>query len=286
MRIRPLVLALALGTVFATAAPAHADPVEVEATVSPVEVQPGDTFTVTETVHNISSGSILNPTIRLFGKETTLTSYADLVSCSGAGSTCATVDDPNGAGPIGYQAIMPRAMDGFESVTVVFTLKVKPDATGAVHTLQGQLLGRNYGIFPTDVATLTVVTQADVAVSMTATPRTSLLSGRIDLTVRVTNFGPGKMRSAEVRGTLAAGLTSNAGSRCTGGAHPVCTFGELASGASVTGTFSVPLGLLYIGLPYRMSVAKTASTPADPNTTNDSATTTCTVLTPLLVNCG
>jgi hypothetical protein len=269
------------------ATPASADSLAVEATVSPSEVQPGDTFTVTETVHNNGSGSILNPTIRLFSKETVLTSYASLVSCSGAGATCTTVDNPPGSGNvIGYMAVLPGAMNGFESDTVVFTLRVKADASGAVHTLQGQLLGRNDGIDPQDVATLTVITQADAGVSLTATPKPNLLTGRIDVTVRVTNYGPGKLRSAEVRGALTTGLTANSGTRCSGGAQPVCTFGELAAGTSATGTFSVPLGLLYIGLPYRIAVSKTASSPTDPNAANNSAATTCTVLTPLLVSCG
>jgi hypothetical protein len=285
MRIRPLVVVASMAAAFVVAAtPASADTLTVEATVSPAEVQPGDTFTVTETAHNNGFGSILNPTIRVLSKEVPLASYADLVSCSGAGATCTTVDGPSG--PVGYMAVLPAAMGGFESDTIVFTLKVKADATGAVHTLQGQLLGRNDGIDPVDVATLTVITQADVAVSMTATPKFGLLVPRIDVTVRVTNNGPGKLRSAEVRGTLSAGLTANSGSKCTGGAQPVCTFGELAPGASTTGTFSVPLGLLYIGLPYRLAVAKTTSSPTDPNAANNSAATTCTVLTPLIVSCG
>jgi hypothetical protein len=277
----------AVSAAFVVATPANADPVEVSATVSPTEVQPGDTFMVTETVHNIHQFSILNPTLRLLSKETNLTTYADLVSCSGAGATCTTLDGTDG--PIGYQAILPRAMDGFESDTVVFTLRIKPDPTDAVHTLQGQLFGRNYGIFPQDVATLTVITRADVAVGITATPKPGLLSPRIDVAVRVTNNGPGRMKSAEVGGTFTQGLTSNSGPQCTGGSHPVCTFGELAAGASTTGTFSVPLELLYIGLPYQISAAKTASSPTDPNSANsanNSAATTCTVVTPLLVHCG
>jgi hypothetical protein len=287
MRLRPLLLATTMAAAFvAAASPASADTLSVEATVSPGEVQPGDTFTVTETVHNLTFGSILQPTIRLFSKETPLVSYADMVSCAGVGSSCTTVAATPDGPPAGYMAVMPRAMNGLESVTIVFTLRVKQDAQGAVHTLQGQLLGSNDGIFPQDVATLTVITQADAAVSLTTTPRIGLLASRIDVNVRVTNNGPGRLRSAQVTGTLTQGLTGNAGTNCTGGTHPVCTFGELAPGASATSTFSVPIGLLYIGLPYRIAVASTASSPTDPNGANNSAATTCTVITPLLVNCG
>ncbi|MEV4311906.1 hypothetical protein [Actinocrispum sp. NPDC049592] len=267
------------------ATPASADGLAVEATVSPGQVQPGDAFTVTETVHNNTSGSILSPTIRLFSKEVPLPSYATMEGCSGLPDlTCTTVDTPSG--PIGYMAVMSRAMNGFETVTIVFNLRVKADAQGAVHTLQGQLLGRNDGIDPVDVATLTVIAQADAAVSLSAVPKAGLLVPRIDVTVRVTNNGPGKLTSAEVRGALSPGLTANSGPGCTGGSQPVCTFGEIASGASATGTFSVPLGLLYIGLPFRISATKTASTPTDPVAANNSAATTCTVVTPLLVSCN
>ncbi len=285
MRLRPLVLVSAMAAAFVAAAtPASADGLAVEATVSPSQVQPGDAFTVTETVHNNTSGSILNPTIRLFSKEVPLPSYATMESCSGAGSTCTTVDTPSG--PIGYMAVMPRAMNGFETVTIVFTLRMKADAQGAVHTLQGQLLGRNDGTDPVDVATLTVIAQADAAVSLSAVPKAGLLVPRIDVIVRVTNNGPGKVTSAEVRGALSPGLTANSGPGCTGGSQPVCTFGEIASGSSATGTFSVPLGLLYIGLPFKISATKTASAPTDPVAGNNSAATTCTVVTPLLVSCN
>jgi hypothetical protein len=285
MRIRSLAAAgiTLLAMALLTATPAGADEPEVEATVSPAEVQPGDLVTITETVHNTHSFSILNPTIRVLSKESPLTSYAELVGCTGA-PTCTTLDGPGG--PIGYQAVLAEALSGFQSWTITFTLRIKADAPGAVHTVQGQLFGRNYGIFPVDVGSLTVITEADVAVALTATPKFGLLVPRLDFTVKVTNKGPGKLKSAEVRGKLSPGLTANAGSKCIGGAQPVCTFGELAVGASVTGTYSVPLGLLYIGLPYQFSATRTASSPTDPNTANDSASTSCTVITPLLVGCG
>ncbi|ALG14085.1 DUF11 domain-containing protein [Kibdelosporangium phytohabitans] len=285
MRIRPVLFVCTVLAALCTATPAYADPVEVEAVVSPAEVQPGDTFTVTETVHNVHQFSILNPTLRLFSTPTTLTEYTELVSCTGPGvASCATVDGPTG--PTGYQAILAGAMSGFESQTATFTLRVKPGAQGAVHTVQGQLFGRNYAIFPANVATLTVIDRADPAVAVTATPRTGLLVPKIDVVVRVTNNGPGRMRSAEVKGGLTQGLTANAGSGCTGGAAPVCAFGELAPGASATASFSVPIGLLHIGLPYQLSATKTASSPNDPDSANNSAATTCRVLSVLLVNCG
>lgn len=286
MRIRPLLLAVVTAAAFIVAAvPASADTLSVDGTISPNQVQPGDTFTVTVTAHNNGFGSILNPTIRVLSKETPLASYADMVGCSGvSGATCTTVDGPTG--PVGYMAVLPQAMGAFETDTVAFTLKAKADAQGSVNTVQGQLLGRNDGTDPVDIGTLTVITQADVAVSVTATPKFALLVPRIDVSVRVTNNGPGTMKSASVRGTLSPGLSANSGTLCSGGVQPVCSFGELAPSSSATGTFSVPIGLLYIGLPYQFGASRTASVPTDPVAGNDSSTTTCTVITPLLVSCG
>lgn len=288
MRIRPLlvIVAAVAATALSIAAPAFADEnIEVTGTVSPSVVQPGDTFTVTETVRNRAFFSVLSPTIRVLSTPADLASFADLVSCSGApGVTCTTLDGPSG--PVGYKAVLPDAIGGLETHTVTFMLRVKPDAEGAVHTIQGQMFGSNYGVVPENLGTLTVISEADVAVGFTATPKFGLLVPRIDMTVKVTNKGPGKLRSAEVKGALAQGLRANAGDKCTGGTQPVCTFGELAPGASTTGTFSVPIGLLYIGLPYQFSVAKGASNPADPNSANNSAATSCRVVTLLLVSCG
>jgi hypothetical protein len=287
MRIRPLLVAAAVAaTVSSIATPAYADQnIEVTGTVSPTEVQPGDTFTITETVRNHAFFSVIGPTVIALSAPDGLASFADMVSCSGApGVTCATVDGPNG--PVGYKAILPVAIGALETHTVSFTLRVKPDAEGAVHTIQGQMWGSNYGVVPENIGTLTVISEADVAVGLTATPKFGLLVPRIDMTVKVTNKGPGKLRSAEVKGALAQGLRANAGDKCAGGTQPVCTFGELAPGASATGTFSVPIGLLYIGLPYQFSVAKGASNPTDPNSANNSAATSCRVVTLLLVSCG
>ncbi|MBP2322239.1 hypothetical protein JOF56_002624 [Kibdelosporangium banguiense] len=287
MRIRPLLVAAAVTTtMFAVATPALADEnIEVTGTVAPAEVQPGDTFTITETVQNHAFFSVIGPTVIALSTPEGLASFADMISCSGqAGVTCATVDGPNG--PVGYKAILPVAIGGHETHTVSFTLRVKPDAVSAVHTIQGQMWGSNYGVVPENIGTLTVVAEADVAVGLTATPKLGLLVPRIDMTVKVTNNGPGKLRSAEVKGAMTQGLQANAGSKCTGGAQPVCTFGELAPGASTTGTYSVPIGLLYIGLPFQFSATRTASSPNDPNSANNSAATSCRVVSLLLVSCG
>jgi hypothetical protein len=50
--------------------------------------------------------------------------------------------------------------------------------------------------------------------------------------------------------------------------------------------FSVPIGLLDIGIPFQFTATRTKSTPPDPNPANDSATVSCTAVSVLLAGCS
>jgi hypothetical protein len=279
------VAAIATLPSLAAIAPAQADSPEVEVSLSAGTVNPGDTVVVTETVHNIDGGSILNPTIRILSRPGNLTTYATMVGCTGA-PTCSTLDGADG--PIGYQAVLDAALSGFESHTATFTLKIAPDAPDGQQVIQGQLFGRNYGTEPVDGPALTINGKADAAVALTAAPKLGLLVPRIDFALKTTNNGPGVLRDAVVTTTLPAGLTATqAGPGCVPSAGKLtCAIGSLAAGATATSAFSVPLKLLSIGVPYRFGAVRTASASIDPNPANDHADTACTVVTPLLVRCG
>jgi hypothetical protein len=109
----------------------------------------------------------------------------------------------------------------------------------------------------------------------------------LDFTVRVTNNGPGTVTAANVAATIHPGLRAAGSSTCTAtstGAR--CGFGTIAAGHSAVATFSVPGGLLDIGLPFQFSATRTSSTPADPNSANDSSTQTCSVVSVLLASCS
>lgn len=282
--------ALAAAGVVAVGTPAAADTPQVALTVSPSTVTPGDTVTVTETVANINGFTILQPKVKLFGSPATLTDYTSLTSCdAGPGGTCGTVTDGDG-NPIGYQAVLGSALGGFQQAVITFTLTVNPTADSSVDTLQGQLSGANYDTGVVDGPSLTVDARADLAVKLTGTPVHSGLLGltlTLDFAVTVTNNGPGTVRAATVTATVQPGLHANSGSSCTstsGGA--VCTFGTIAPGKKATATFSVPGGLLDIGLPFRFQASRTSSTPVDPNSANDSSAQTCTVVSVLLASCS
>ncbi|WP_020666882.1 DUF11 domain-containing protein [Amycolatopsis nigrescens] len=268
----------------ATASPAAAAEPEVEVSVSPSTAQPGDVLTVTETIRNQTGGSILNPTARLFSEPTPITAYSTLEGCTGA-AVCTTVDGPDG--PVGYQAVLAAAMDNNQAVTVTFTLRLSAELTELDETLLGQLFGRNYATEKTPGPALTVRADADASVKLTGTPKFGLLVSRLEFTVTIGNAGPARLRNAKVTTTLPAGLNANASGACAAGAAGVvCTVPELAAGATTKLTFSVPLKLLSLGLPYRFTASRTASDSHDPNPANDTAATTCTVLTPLLAGCG
>jgi uncharacterized repeat protein (TIGR01451 family) len=153
--------------------------------------------------------------------------------------------------------------------------------------LRGQLFGTNYATSPVDGPTLTVNARADIAVGLTGAPhKNGLLGLSLDFTVTVTNNGPATVRSATVTATVPRGLLASSTSCATSSGGAVCSFGTVPVGGWATATFSVPAGLLDIGLPFRFTVRRTASAPTDPNPANDSASTTCTVVSVLLASCA
>jgi len=279
--VTTLLVALAATGAVALAAPASADTVGVALTVSPSTVTVGNSVTVTETVTNTNGFTILQPTVRLFSTPDTITGITTMTSCDpGAGGTCATLSN-------GYEAILGAAIGGGGSATVSFTLNVDPTAASAVETLEGQLVATNFvtGLVPGP--TLTINALADLGVTLTGKPDPGLLSMTLDFTVKVTNNGPGSLKNATYTAS-ASGLDIRGSSTCT--AHnnstATCTFGTLAAGRSANATFTVPIGLLDIGIPFTFTVTRTTSTPTDPNPANDKSSTTCTVVSVLLASCG
>ncbi len=281
-------VALAAAGVVATSASASADTPEVAITVSPSTAQPGDTVTVTETVTNINGFTILQPTASLFSTPDALPGYTTLTHCdAGAGGTCGTITDGNGH-PVGYRAVFGGALGGYSSAVATFTLTLDANDDSAVETLEGQLSGANYGTGVVSGPMLTVNAKADVAVALTGTPQRAGLLGlslNLDFTVTVTNDGPAALRSATVTATVPMGLRATSTSCTTSGGGAVCSFGAVPVGGKATATFSVPSGLLTIGLPFTFGAKRSASSPTDPNPANDSATSTCTVLGVLAASC-
>jgi hypothetical protein len=131
--------------------------------------------------------------------------------------------------------------------TTVWTLRVKDTAAPGQFTLQHQFVGDNYAFETFDGPVITI-----------GNPSTN----------------------ADIKIALAASGCAHVGTTRTVN----CDVASLASGASATAKFSVNGGLLALGS-YTTTAVRTASSPADPNSANDSASKTCSALTGLIVTC-
>lgn len=266
---------LLTGTQVALAAP-PSSAIEVSTT----SVAPGETFTVTQTLSNDRDFTILGAKAGMYAKEpASLPGLVDLVACPGA-----VACDQLGSS---YRSGFGDVPAG-ESRTVTWTFRVKDDAPAGTITVQHQFIGENFAFEILDGPALTIeqpTTNADIAVSMTASVRTLLIS-RITYTVTIKNNGPAAASDVRVVGAIPNRLRY-AGGTCTrvGSTQTVnCDVASLASGASTTRTFAADAGLLTVGK-LVATAQRTTSSPADPVAGNDKATRTCTALTSLLVRC-
>ncbi|MHA7630475.1 FG-GAP-like repeat-containing protein [Corallococcus sp. M7] len=127
---------------------------------------------------------------------------------------------------------------------------------------------------------------ADVAVQLNARPTKCNRTPCLRYDVTVTNNGPEPLDRATITASLPAPLTASTGGDCTPGTRSAtCGFGAVAPGATQRRSFTVPLNLFTLGLPYTVTARRTASAPMDPNPTNDSDSSRCIVVGPLLVLC-
>ncbi|MEV4056046.1 DUF11 domain-containing protein [Amycolatopsis sp. NPDC049688] len=273
----------ALATAFIAIAPAaQADTPTSSVEVSPATVLPGQNFTVTQTIHNPTDFTVTFAKGALYGTPTAITDVVDVVSCT---NTTAVGCFQAGSS---YRAAFGDLEAG-GTRTTVWTLHVKDTAAPGQFTLQHQFVGDNYAFDILDGPVITIAepaTQADVKVALGATGHGGL-NARIDYTVTVTNTGPSAATGIRVVATYPAGLSFGSGSGCVhvAGTRTVnCDVASLASGASATPKFSVNGGLLALGS-YTATAVRTASSPSDPNSANDSASKTCSALTGLIVTC-
>jgi uncharacterized repeat protein (TIGR01451 family) len=273
----------ALATAFIAIAPAaQADTPTSSVEVGPTTVLPGQTFTVTQTIHNPTDFTVTFAKAAIYGNPTAITDVADIVSCTNTTSV----------GCFQFGSSYRAAFGDLEAggtKTTVWTLRVKDTAAPGSFTLQHQFVGDNFSFDTLDGPVITVAdpsSQADVKVALGATGHGGL-NARIDYTVTVTNTGPSDAAGIRVVATYPPGLSFGGGTGCAhvAGTRTVnCDVASLATGASATPKFSVNGGLLALGS-YTTTAVRTASSPADPNTANDSASKTCSALTGLIVTC-
>lgn len=277
-RIRIALLStVALSTVAlcALATPAYAaDPLPSTATASVTSAHPGDTFTVTEEIHNPTDFVVTSARAALYAKETPLTGVLDLLSCTGSAAPCYDYLS-SFRGPAGDLA--PG-----ETRSVTFTFRVKDTAPAGTLTLQDQFVGDNYAFDVYDGPSLAVTGgKADLAVSMTAT-RHPGLDARVDYALTVSNAGPATATGIRLAVTAPKGYPFVAGAGCA--KTSTCAISTLAVGAKATVHYSLKVGLLNFGR-FTTSAHLAGSSPADPNVKNDTASRTCTAVTGLYLSC-
>lgn len=254
-----------------------APPEPSSASASTPEVAPGGTFTVSVEVFNPEDFTVTEASAQLRVVEAPISAAFELVSCTGG--ACSEYS------PTSYRGFVGDLAPG-TGATVTFTLR----ALGVFgsNTLEHQLVGGNFSFAAGTGPVVTVVGApqvADVAVALDASA-SGLLVSRITYRVSVVNRGPAATTALRVRGVYAYGLAWAGGSGCVrdGSRGAVCDFPPLPSGGRASATFSVNAGLLALGS-FSATATRDSSSPADPNSGNDSARRSCTALTGLLVRC-
>lgn len=276
-----------LTTVAATAAAflalapaAQAELPSSSADVNPTTLLPGQTFTVSETIHNTRDFTVTYAKAAIYDSVAPLTDVVDLVSCTGVTDIGCFQAGSSYRAPFGD-------LEAGGTRTAVFTLRVKDTAAPGSFTLRHQFVGDNYAFDILDGPVVTIApSQADVKVALAASGHGGL-SARIDYTLTVTNAGPADATGIRVVATYPSGLSFGSATGCgPGGTGRTlnCDVASLSSGSSATATFSLNGGLLALGS-YTTTVQRTASAPTDPNSANDSAAKTCSALTGLVVTC-
>ncbi|QEU81851.1 hypothetical protein CP968_29370 [Streptomyces subrutilus] len=183
-----------------------------------------------------------------------------------------------------------RYFDEGASTTTTVYIPFKDTATGPVPLSASLTENLGTGTVVTPLGSLTInntPAAADLSVALDASPK-GLGVVYATFTATVTNHGPAATTAAAVRFTYPAGFTLPSATGCTvdSAARTVtCDLGPLASGASTTRTLGLHASLLTIGSHLTVTAARTTSTPADPTPANDTATTTCSALTGLLIRC-
>jgi hypothetical protein len=259
----------------ATAAP----PEPSAATLGASEVAPGDTFTVSVELFNPQNFTVSGAAAQLRVVEAPITSVFELVSCTGG--TCFEYSPTSYRGGVGDLAAGAGA-------TVVFTFRVVDAAAFGTYTLEHQLVGGNFSFpagFGPAVSVIGAPQATDLAVSLDASPR-GILTSRVTYTVSVENLGPANASAVRIAGSYAPGFGWSSGNGCVrnGSRGVVCEFASIPAGGSVSASYSVNAGLLTLGS-FSSTVTRASSSPADPNSGNDSARRSCTALTGLLVRC-
>jgi uncharacterized repeat protein (TIGR01451 family) len=281
-RVLGICVAAAAGVVgLPTAVAVAAPPNPSDVVVSSTTVAQGGLLTVSVELFNPQNFTVTSANASLRLPDSSIVDVLNLDSCTGSVAGC-------GAYLSSYRGSVGDLAPG-QSKVVVFTFHVKDTAEPGVYALEHQLTGGNYAFEAVIGPSLTITGEpqaADVAVALSASPP-GILTSRVTFTVSVANSGPAAASGVVISGTYPSAFSWGSGSGCVrvGTSRNVrCEFATLPVGGTASARFTVNANLLALGS-FSTSVARSASSPSDPNSHNDSARWSCTAVTGLLVRC-
>ncbi|GAA4227404.1 DUF11 domain-containing protein [Streptosporangium album] len=183
-----------------------------------------------------------------------------------------------------------RSFDPGDTNRTVVYLPFKDTASGSVPLHATLTENFDDGPVTTDLGDLTINAippAADLAVSLDASPK-NLGVLYATFTATVTNQGPATATAARLRFTYPKGFAQPSAPGCavnTSARTATCDLGALPAGGSVTRSLGLHTQLLTISNHLTVTAARLDSTPADPRSSNDTASATCSAITGLLVRC-
>lgn len=182
----------------------------------------------------------------------------------------------------------PRALFWFGANTLGVQLTMDPAAPAGTTMTPGIVTNFDHSGVPNAQGSYTAKTPAvaDIGTIVNAQPNLGILVPYLTYTLTAQNHGPNTATSTTLTATLPAGANAtNPAPGCTAASGTVtCVYGPIASGATASKAFRVPLSLLSLGQ-VTVTAARTTSAPTDPNPGNDTDSATCTVISILLVTC-
>ncbi|MFF0747122.1 hypothetical protein ACFYVL_42730 [Streptomyces sp. NPDC004111] len=252
---------------------------ELSAQLSAATVAPGDTVTIKVT--GTSGERFTGTYVGIYGGVgMNLAAITSVVSCA---PSCSEME-------IGYY-LPVGDLDKGDPIDVSLTLRIDADVPPQTFPVRRQFFTDHQGNGPTSYPPhgpmLTITARpADLEVGLAARPRLGVLVPHVAYTLSATNNGPGPVSSATLKATLPTGATATElppGCTLTAGTL-TCTYGAIPAGATVTKDFRVPLTFLRLG-PSTVTAGRTAGTPEDPDTSNDTAAVTCITVSIALILC-
>ncbi|PJJ77356.1 putative repeat protein (TIGR01451 family) [Sediminihabitans luteus] len=262
-------------------------------TISPAPLSSDFGVEVTDSPDPVSVGDTVTYEVELSNDGPDAGSAGFVVDFSGAGVTLGSLTPPGAACTTSGSTLECYPVSVADGASTTISVDATTTSVGVV-TADAAIAGASNADPAagnnTDSTTTTVnAASADVGVTLGAVAG-PILTSYITYTLTSSNDGPGDVLGATVSIQLPSAVTSAsnlpAGCGYTSSTDVVtCVTGAITNGSAASQTFRANLGLLSLGS-LSATATRTSSSPDDPNTANDTASTSCSVLTGLIISCS